>query len=152
MRAYALFATLALLAAPFVAAPVGEAEEAFMKPWEDAAAALAARPGVSSAEARLGASGIIFLEVEIDHEAVVAGEVSTLDTGLTPAMLAAAPAPFQFRVTVPALGGRYWWGEYDAGTGTWVGMATHAQIPHADLEPRLDEASGTFIVALPAEG
>jgi hypothetical protein len=152
MRAHASFATLALLAAAFAPAPGGEAEEAFMKPWEEVAAALAARPEVSSAEARLGASGVIFLDVEIDHEAAVAGGVSTLDTGVTPAMLAAAPGPVQLRVTVPALGGRYWWGEYDADAGSWVGMATHAQAPHADLEPRLDETSGRFVVALPSEG
>ncbi len=121
-----------------------------MKPWE--VMVLAAWPGVSSAEAWLGASGVILSDVDINHEPVVAGGVSTHDTGLTPAMLAAAPRPVQFRVTVPALAGRYRCYEYDADAGSWVGMATRALAPHADLEPRLDEASGTFVVALPAEG
>ena len=130
----------------------GEGEDAFMKVWEEVAVAIAARPGVTSAEARLGASDVIFVDVEVGHEAIVAGGVTALDTGITPAMLADAPHPVQFRITVPALDGRYWWGEYDADAGRWTGMATHAKQPHADLEPRLDEAAGTFVVALPAEG
>jgi hypothetical protein len=129
-----------------------EAGEDVMKSWEEVAAAMAERPGVASAEARLGASDVIFVDVEIDHRAAGAAGVAELDTGITPAMLAAAPHPVQFRVTVPALEGRYWWGEYDKDTGSWVGMATHAKAPHADLEPRLEEATGTFVVALPAEG
>jgi hypothetical protein len=123
-----------------------------MESWEDIAAALEARPEVTLAEARLGASGVIFVDVEIDHEAVAAGGISALDTGITAAALAAAPYPVQLRITVPALEGRYWWGEYDAQAGKWVGMATHARPPHPDLEPRLDEVTGTFVVALPAEG
>ena len=150
MRNYLCVIALAALAcAPGRAA--GE-EEAAMKPWEEIAEAMASEVAVSKAEARLGASGVIFVDVEIDHQAVAAGGISTLDTGITAAALAAATHPVQLRITVPALEGRYWWGEYDAKTGKWVGMATHARPPHPDLEPRLDEATGTFVVALPAEG
>ena len=67
-------------------------------------------------------------------------------------MLAEAPHPVQFRITIPDLDGRYWWGEYDAELGRWTGIATHAKQPHQDLEPYVDEAAGTFVVALPAEG
>jgi hypothetical protein len=144
-----LIATTVLVAA---CARGGEGEDAVMKEWEEVAAAIAARPGVTSAEARLGASDVIFVDVEVGREAIVAGGVTDLDTGITPAALAAAPHPVQLRVTVPELDGRYWWGEYDAELGRWTGMATHAKQPHADLEPRLDEATGTFVVALPAEG
>jgi hypothetical protein len=127
-------------------------EEAAMNTWEETAAAIASKAGVAKAEARLGASGVIFLEVEIDHEATVAGGVTVLDTGITPAALAASAEAVQLRITIPALQGRYWWGEYGAAAGKWVGIATHAQAPHPDLEPRLDEDSGTFLVVLPVEG
>ncbi|UCH78311.1 MAG: hypothetical protein JSU81_11420 [Candidatus Coatesbacteria bacterium] len=129
----------------------GEPPEDFMEPWEALAARLATRPGVA-AEARLGASEVIFVDVTVDHGAVVAESLAELDTGLSPELLNRAPHPVQFRITIPALEGRYWWGEYDRENGNWVGMATHAQAPHPDLEPRLAEATGTFVVALPTEG
>jgi hypothetical protein len=144
-----LAATVFILLA--AAAWAGEAEDSLMGRWEDVAAAIAARPAVTSAEARLGASGVIFVDVEVGHGAIVAGGVTYLDTGITPAMLAAAPHPVQLRVTIPDLDGRYWWGEYDADLARWTGMATHAKAPQPDLEPYLDEATGTFVVALPAE-
>jgi len=130
----------------------GETEDAFMKNWKEVAAAIKAQPGVTSAEARFGASDVIFVDVEVSHEAIVAAGVTTLDTGITPAMLGEATHPVQFRITVPALEGRYWWGEYDADAGRWTGIATHARPPHPDLEPHLNEATGTYVVALPAEG
>lgn len=129
-----------------------EAGEDVMKSWEEMAEALASDAAVSNAEARLGASDVIFVEVEIDHNAAVAGGRPELATGITPAMLAEAPHPVQFRVTIPALEGRYWWGEYDKDTGKWVGIATHAKAPHPDLEPYFNEAAGTYVVTLPVEG
>ncbi len=153
MEKYLLALALPLALASCAGSRGGEeAGEDVMKDWEEVAAAMAVRPAVASAEARLGASDVIFVDVEIDHGAAVAGGITELDTGITAAMLAAAPHPVQFRVTVPALEGRYWWGEYDKDTGGWVGMATHAREPHADLAPRLEEATGTFVVALPVEG
>ncbi len=83
-----------------------EAGEDVMKSWEEMAEALASDAAVSKAEARLGASDVIFVEVEIDHKAAVAGSRQELATGITPAMLAEAPHPVQFRVTIPALEGR----------------------------------------------
>jgi hypothetical protein len=151
MKKYLILITITVLVAA-CARGGGEREDAVMKEWEDVAAAIAGRPGVTSAEARLGASDVIFVDVEVGREAIVAAGVTELDTGITPAMLAAAPHPVQFRITVPDLDGRYWWGEYDADLGRWTGMATHAKQPHPDLEPRLDEVTGTFVVALPAEG
>jgi hypothetical protein len=129
----------------------GEPPEDFMERWEALASRLATRPGIA-AQARLGASEVIFVDVTVDHGAVVAEGVAELDTGFSPALLAGAPHPVQFRITIPALEGRYWWGEYDRESGRWVGMATQAQAPHPDLEPYLEEATGTFVVALPTEG
>lgn len=153
MRRYLFALTLPLVVACGAGGKSGDQPpEDFMEPWEALASRLTTRPGVAAAEARLGASEVIFVDVTIDHGAVVAEGITELDTGLSPAVLSQAPHPVQFRITIPALEGRYWWGEYDRESGRWVGMATHAQAPHADLEPRLAEATGTFVVALPAEG
>lgn len=149
---------LLTLALPFALASCAggrggeEAGEDVVKSREEMSKAPASDAAVSNAEARLGASGVIFVDVEIDHEAAAAGGISALATGITPEMLAEAPHPVQFRVTIPALEGRYWWGEYDKDTGSWVGIATHAKAPHPDLEPYFDEAAGTYVVALPVEG
>jgi len=129
----------------------GEPPEDYMEQWEALASRLATRPGIA-ADARLGASEVIFVDVTVDHGAVVAAGLAELDTGLSPELLRQAPHPVQFRITIPALEGRYWWGEYDREAGKWVGMATHAQAPHPDLEPRRKEATGTYVVALPTEG
>jgi hypothetical protein len=152
MAKYLLALTLPLIFACGAAGQGGsEPQEGFMEQWEELAARLATRPGIA-AEARLGASEIIFVDVTVDHGAVVAEGFAELDTGLSSELLARAPHPVQFRITIPALEGRYWWGEYDRESGRWIGMATHAQAPHTDLEPRWKEATETFVVALPTEG
>ena len=107
-------------------------------------------PVVSHVEMFPSKGGELHLTLELDHAAIVAGGIDTLDTGLSKEMCEESPLPVELWIKIPEID-RNWYGDYNGETGTFV-INEIFEGSHPDLTPEYRVETQTFIIWLPSEG
>lgn len=121
-----------------------------MEVWNEWRAEIGQNPVVSHAEMFPSKGGDMHLTLELDHAAMVAGGIDTLDTGLTKEMCEESPLPVELWIKIPDLD-RNWYGDYDSEKGTFV-INEIFETSHPDLTPEYRVETQTFVIWLPCEG
>ncbi len=121
-----------------------------MDVWHNWRGEIEQNPVVSDVEMFPSKGGYMHITLELNHTAIVAGGVGTLDTGLTKEMCEESPLPVELWIKIPDLD-RNWYGDYDSEKAAFV-INEIFEGTHPDLTPEYRVETQTFIIWLPSEG